>query len=476
LSSCKSHYTVQWDTVQEVAYERTDDYFDLCVPGAGHYFAEGFWHHNTGKTYACLQKLHALLLKYPGSQALMVRRTYKALTESALQTYRRKVLPPDSPVRPYGGDKPEWFDYPGGSRLYVGGLDNPDKVLSSERDFVYVNQAEELSLDDWQTLTTRATGRAGNAPYAQVFGDCNPGPPHHWIKHRPGLVLLESRHEDNPVLYDAAGKLTEQGARTLAVLDALTGVRRDRLRYGRWVSAEGAVYEFDARLHLVDPFPVPADWTRVRSVDFGFVNPFVCLWLALDPDGRLYLYREIYRTGRTVRDHAAQIVSLSGGERVAATVADHDAEDRATLAQCGIPTVAAEKAISPGIQAVEARLARAGDGRPRLFLFRGALVERDESLAAAYKPVCTQEEFDAYQWPKGQDGRPLKEVPLDLHNHSMDALRYGVVWADRRGRVGDVAASIGRAPPREGAGFRNAPPGVFGAAPGGPAGWRGRAW
>jgi hypothetical protein len=113
------------------------------------------------------------------------------------------------------------------------------------------NQAEELSLADWETLTTRVTGRAGNAPYAQLIGDCNPGPEHHWIRTRPQLQpLLESRHEDKPVLWDAERQeWTEQGIRTLAVLDALTGVRKERLRHGRWVSAEGAVFDFDARVH-----------------------------------------------------------------------------------------------------------------------------------------------------------------------------------------------------------------------------------
>jgi predicted transcriptional regulator len=39
-------------------------------------------------------------------------------------------------------------------------------------------------------------------------------------------------------------------------------------------------------------------------VDFGYTNPFVMQWWAEDPDGRLYLYREIYRTRRLVEDHA----------------------------------------------------------------------------------------------------------------------------------------------------------------------------
>jgi phage terminase large subunit len=357
----------------------------------------------TGKTFAALHKLDGLLWKYAGAQAVLVRKVRDTIHPTALQTYVKKVLPPGSPVAAYGGEKPQWFDYPNGSRLWLAGIDDPGKALSSERDFIFVNQAEELSADDWQVLTTRATGRAGHAACGQVIGDCNPGPPHHWIKNRPSLKVLESRHEDNPTLWDARRReWTEQGRRTLAVLAALTGVRRERLFKGKWVGAEGTVYEFDEAVHLVERFDPPAAWRRFRSIDFGFTNPFVCQWWALDSDGRMYLYREVYRTRRTVAAHARQIKALSAGERIDATVADHDAEDRATLAENGIPTVAARKELSPGIQAVEERLKPQGVRKPRLFVMRNALVERDDALTEAKKPVCTEQEFNAYVWSEGR--------------------------------------------------------------------------
>jgi phage terminase large subunit len=417
----------------------------------------------TGKTFACLLKLDRLLLKHPGSQGVLVRKVRDTVHSTALQTYLHKVLRPAGGVRPYGGEKPQWFDYPRGGRLWLAGMDDPGKALSSERDYICVNQAEELAADDWQVLATRCTGRAGHTPAPQIFGDCNPGPPHHWVKNRPTLRLFESRHEDNPALWDAARReWTEQGRRTLAVLDALTGVRKERLRFGRWVSAEGVVYDdFDPARHVIDPFPVPAGWPRVRAVDFGFSNPFVTLWLALDPDGRLYLYRELYRTRRTVREHAQVIRAWSAGEWYAAAVADHDAEGRATLEEDGIWTLPAVKDVSRGIQAVQDRLKPAADGRPRLFLFRDALRERDESLAERRLPVCTAQEFEVYAWPKGADGKPVKEVPVDLHNHGLDALRYAVMWADQRQRVAGAL-------PRAGGPtlVSQAPLGVFGPAGG----------
>lgn len=394
----------------------------------------------TGKTVAALMKLHALMCRYPNARALMTRDTYADLVNTAVVTYEKRILPfpPEDPrcgVHKYGGEKPQFYDYPNGSRIIVAGLDNPGKTLSGEYDFVYVNQAERISLNTWETLTRAVTGRAGNAPYTQIIGDCNPDVPTHWIINRKQLKVFEQLHRHNPRLYDQeTGEITEAGKTAMSILDGLTGLRYKRGRLGLWVSAEGQVYDnFDPDVHIIPPFEIPKEWTRFRSIDFGYTNPFVCQWWAQDHDGRLYLYREIYMTQRTVRAHAEQIKALSVGESIIITIADHDAEDRATLLENGIGTVAALKDISPGIQAVQERLKVQGDKKARLFILKNALVEADRSLYRDYpgdtQPVCTEQEFNSYAWPEGVDGKPNKEKPVDMYNHGMDALRYMVMFA-----------------------------------------------
>lgn len=391
----------------------------------------------TGKTIACLTRLHNIACRFPGAQLVIVRKTYQSTVSSVVQSFIKKIMP-KSGVTPYGGERPSWFDYANGSRIWIGGMDNPDKVLSSERDIVYVNQSEELSLSDWEYLTTRATGRAGNVPYGQVMGDCNPGAQTHWILGRAQegkLLMLESRHQDNPALYDEQGNLTVQGVKSMTVLDALTGVRKERLRFGRWASAEGAVYEFDRAVHIKEHFTIPADWKRFRAIDFGYTNPFVCQWWAVDGDGRMYLYREIYKSKTLVEDHAQRIKTLSDGERITVSVADHDAEDRATLARHGVPTIPAVKDVSTGIQAVQARLSKAGDGKPRLYFVSGALVDYDESLTEGKRPTSTEQEIEGYAWPKGSDGKPVKESPVKVNDHGMDAMRYAVMYQNMTERL-----------------------------------------
>lgn len=249
----------------------------------------------TGKTYGCSQWLHEKLLAHPRAQAVMVRRQYTDLIGTAVQTYVNRVLgwesypkraSPDG-VTVYGGQKPQWFDYPNGSRLWLAGMDNPGDALSSERDYIYAPQAEELTLNDWEIMLTRATGRAGNVPFPRVFGDCNPGPPSHWILGRSRgddapLLLLHSRHRDNPALYDDAGQLTEQGERTMRVLDNLTGERRQRLRDGLWVAAEGAYYAdliaaAREQGRIRDTLPIDSVAPVHTSWDLG-VDDYMAIW------------------------------------------------------------------------------------------------------------------------------------------------------------------------------------------------------
>lgn len=404
----------------------------------------------TGKSLACLFRLHLTALHTPGIRCLIVRKTAVSLGSTTLVTYEKKVAADALArgiVRWFGGSPREapGYRYSNGSKIDVAGMDKPEKIMSAEYDLVFADEATELTLTDWESIGTRL--RNGILSWQQQMGACNPAHPTHWIKQRCDqgqAAMLVSRHRDNPAYVNADGTLTEQGCDYFAKLDALTGVRRLRLRDGTWAAAEGLIYEgWDEALHLVDPFKIPATWTRWITVDFGFTNPFVMQWWAEDGDGRLFLYRELYRTRRLVEDHARQARGLmvypSGQWREPqprAVICDHDAEDRATLEKhLKLGTQAAEKAVSPGIQAVQSRLKQAGDGRARLFIVRGALVERDAELDTTRKPACTEEEITGYVWAvKPGNAGGLKEEPVKENDHGMDAMRYMVAARDLGGR------------------------------------------
>jgi phage terminase large subunit len=366
---------------------------------------------DTGKTFGGLHKLDTLCWKYPGSQAAIVRKTQKSLYGSVCVTYQQKVANMGA-ITAFGGDKtPDRYIYPNGSVIWLGGMDNPDKVLSSERDFIYVNQAEELQEADWETLTTRCNGRAGNSPYAQQFGDCNPGGSKHWIRERAkrgSLLLLSSVHKDNPTIYHADGTLTDGGKARLASLETLTGVRRKRLLEGIWATAEGAVYDiFDTRTHVTERDPAEFK-TWYLALDEGYTNPAVILLFGEDSDKRLHIHREYYERGKLQRD----VVAFAGGwwREYNCSLAAVDAAAAGLIADLNDAGIFAEPRkgrVLDGITAMQAMLKVQGDNRPRLTV----------------DPSCENviNEFESYVWKEGKD-EPVKE-----NDHALDACRYFVV-------------------------------------------------
>lgn len=411
----------------------------------------------TGKSRATLEKLHLQMLKYPRARGLILRKTQASLGSTALVTWREHVATEallTGEVQYYGGsaEEPPQYRYRNGSKIMLGGMDNPTKIMSSEYDVIYVQEAIELSEGDWDAASTRL--RNGRMPYQQLMADTNPSTPTHWLKQRCNrgtCRIIESRHTDNPVLFDAFGQLTERGRAYMAALDRLTGPRLARLRDGMWVAAEGQIFEgWDDAVHLIDRFEPPADWPRIWAVDFGFTHPFVWQEWVVDPDGRLILYREIFHTKRLVEDHARTIMSLVSepiegyvhpaderrrayhGRRWTspypiALICDHDAEGRATLeAELGMSTTKANKTVSRGLEAVASRLKLAGDGRPRLMIMRDAVVERDPELAERMQPTCTVEEIPGYVWLD----HVKKEEPIKIADDGCDTMRYVVADQD----------------------------------------------
>lgn len=384
----------------------------------------------TGKSRAVLEYLNWLCMEHADLRVLMVRKTRRSLTESGMVTLEQKVLHPAQGVQWKASS--QRYDYPTGSIIGVAGMDKPGKIMSSEWDVIYVQEATELSEAEWEACTTRL--RNGKLPWQQIIGDCNPDAPTHWLRRRAQsgkLLMLHSRHEDNPSVTPDY----------LARLDELTGVRYLRLRLGQWAAAEGIVYEeYSPAIHIIPRFARTADnprgdppreWPRYVSIDWGYTNPTAMLCWAVDPDGRAYRYREIYMTRRTVDEHAAVLKREWRDDPLPrAVIADpEDADGRALFSRhTGWGTLAAHNDIESGIQIVRQRLRPAGDGKPRMLFLQDSLVERDSDLAARKLPMCTDEEWESYVWATNAAG--IKETPVDANNHGLSAVRYFACYLD----------------------------------------------
>lgn len=383
----------------------------------------------SGKSRACGEKAHAFAMRYPGSSLLFCRKTESSIRKSMLDSFESQVLDGTNFVRHIQN---KGYIYQNGSKIYYAGMANEKERkkirgigLKGGLDFIWADEAIELERDDFSELNARMRGGAG--AFRQICLSTNPGGPNHWIY--KDLIEAEkascyhSSYKDNK--YNPSDYEDK--------LDMLTGVKRSHLKDGLWAHADGMVYdEFARHTHVIKPFAIPDNWKRIRSIDFGYRNPFVCQWWAIDYDGRMYLYREIYRTNELVEDMAALIKKLSGNEKISATITDHDAEGRATLDRHGIPSYPAFKDVTSGIEAVKARIKIQKDGMPRMMLFSDALTHPDSNLIQSVKKIySTVHEFPSYVYEKPKEGRSAKEEPLKEDDHGMDAMRYAVAYIDK---------------------------------------------
>lgn len=410
----------------------------------------------TGKTWAGLYQLDSLARTYP-DQYILARKVRATMDSTVLGTWRR-IIALRGGVEPFGGEHPQFYDYPNGARVWIVGFDKSDKILSGEFGAVYINQAEELDEDDFETATTRATGRGAAIPHPMVFGDCNPGPEDHWIMQRRDagrLTLLESHHEDNPTLHDGMD-WTEQGRRTLEILDGLTGTRYWRLRMGLWVGAEGQHFEaWDEDKHVIEGKEITGDWIIWGAADYGYGHPFSTGVFGLDPLGNVHLMAETHMRKTLMADHVLAYLGQLSALKIAPTrvrfvAAGHDmwapgsAEDTETRADkwakavrkhLGYDALPLEHATvdrANGATAIQERLGNS-QHPPTLFIWRRCAETRKAIPRMVTDP---------------RNPEDVKKINADAQGRggddAYDKLRYGVMATPGAGWTGTAMQALSR--------------------------------
>lgn len=430
----------------------------------------------TGKTLVGCEKGYRFNQMYPGNRGLIVRKTFTDVKSTTVsQTLLEDVIPPshivdhnqsEHVIEHYTGEKTPDGE-PVTSEIFYHGLDSgrktgdddlPRKIGGMEFGWIFVDEASELSKGEWTQLMGRLRfdgRRVGDyeykVPFRQIFAATNPEHPGHWMyqwffeDNRGTYFTL--RMDDNPYLAEDYVRDNKEN---------YSGVYYDRYILGKWVGAEGLIYdEWDADVHHPEPSELPGNWEvhrteeysdgvayfaeppenwRVfRSIDFGYRNPFVCQWWALGPDDEAVLFRELYKTETLVEDIAREIKRLDPQNHIVdQSFADWDAEDRATLQRHGVDVTPAKKSVSPGIQDVKARLCKDERGIPALYIMQGARVhEVDRKLDEDNDPIKTVAEVTGYEWnDSDEEDRPKKE-----DDHGMDAMRYFIHTVDSRGKM-----------------------------------------
>jgi phage terminase large subunit len=377
----------------------------------------------TGKSRAVLEKVFLCAMKYPRMRALLARKTRASMSQSVLVTFEEKVLPAghalrEGPTREYR----QTYRLANGSEIVIGGLDNADRIMSTEYDMIAVFEATEATLPDWEKLTTRL--RNGVMAYQQAIADCNPGPPSHWLNVRAKqghMRRLLSRHQDNPAYWNAAaGDWTTLGGQYIATLDRLGGVRYKRLRLGHWAAAEGLVYPTLLENVLrapngraIERLPSPAVHVAA-GMDWGWTDPLAAVVGALCQDGRLYIVDEVYGSKMPLDELRQRVRTLRSHWHIDMFYCDPNRGDLVNmLRKADIPcSTNRTRMIDAGIARVEALL-QPGAGRLKVY----------DNCANLLR------EAGEYEYVQRHDGS-FRSAPADACNHAMDALRYLVCGMD----------------------------------------------
>jgi hypothetical protein len=404
-----------------------------------------------GKSRALCAEAIRACVRYPGLRVGAFRRSYPELRESLLAELAKLEYAAPLGAR-WNGTEHE-LRFSNGSLImfrYAETLADATRRQGGEYQLVCFDELTLFPPDVITFLESRVRSGRSDIPVLGIRASANPGGPGHGavkdryigptkygsevaVDERGRTVrFVPSRLSDNP----------HMNAEHAADLQALSGQMREAFLEGNWNIFAGQMYpELSRDRHVVDPFALPATWTRYCGIDWGyFPSYWAVIWGAADEDGRVWLYREAYEQMVGEAEQAKRILAAEAeGEHIAVRYADDamfatrgDAKPLSTVySENGVHLIPASKGSRViGWERVRSYLAempacphhRANGWQtcPRLHIFAGCenLFKHLGNLSHAVK------------------GDPEDAGP-NPHDHLPDALRYllinlggGPSWPD----------------------------------------------
>ena len=376
-----------------------------------------------GKTHVLRIKAFGGALYNPGIKILIVRREYPELEQNIILPMRA-MIPQE--IASYNGTMRMMF-FANGSTIKFGhyGVNDDLEYQGQEYDWIFMEEATQFTERQFRTLGACLRG-ATKMP-RRMYLTCNPGGIGHiWVKrlfidreydeekgeNGKDYTFIPATVDDNPQLLEASPEYKQ-------MLDLLPEDIRRAHRYGDWDALAGTFFpEFRKETHVIEPFyRIPAEWKKYRAFDYG-LDMFACLWIAVDFDGRCYVYREMQQSGLIVSEAAKLAIDLTPpDEHIEFTIAPPDMWNRQKdsgknmaeiFAQNGLGLIKASNNRVQGWLQMKEFLKDSPDGKPGLMFFRNCkgIIEDIQAIQADEKNPndCAKEPHDV--------------------THSNDAIRY----------------------------------------------------
>ena len=343
--------------------------------------------------------LYREIQKYPKDGFLVISPTYPMFQRIVLP--RTKEFLDTVTCGEYRAGERIYY-LPTGGKVFFGSADNPFSLEGVHVRAAWLDEAGQMRREAWDVVLRRVGFHKGRiilttTPYnlgwlkTEIYDRWKAGDRNYDVVQFASIM--------NP----AYPKEEFERAR-----DTLPDWKFRMFYLGQFARPEGLVYqEFDPAKHVVEPFRIPAGWRRIIGIDFGYNNPTAAIWLAVNPDGVVYAYREYYQRNKLPQESGQEIKRLSQDERI--ELAACDPSEPAAIEEyrrLGIPARAADNAVKEGIEAVITLMKS-----NRFFVFRGL--------------VNLLDEIENYRW--AEKNEQLKDEPVKEYDHAVDALRYAVM-------------------------------------------------
>jgi phage terminase large subunit len=280
---------------------------------------------------------------------------------------------------------------PNGGYILFTGLDDPERIKSSEFNYIFIEEATEFDYSDYMILKTRLSAANPNGPN-QLIMAFNPVDSFHWIRTKVldkeiDVEEIVSTYRDNPFLSKEYVKL-------------LNDTKDQDINYwriyaeGQWGSLENVIYN---NWKEVKDFPVAQQ--TIYGMDFGFNAPTAITEVGLTEDG-IYLREKLYNSSMTNMD----LINWIKSNLPPNVLLYSDCAEPARIEEMkrqNINAIPADKSVKDGIDFVK---------RQKLFITSDSGNILKEIRGYSYKQ---------------KDGHSIDE-PIKINDHAMDAIRYAI--------------------------------------------------
>lgn len=342
----------------------------------------------SGKTFSLCQVLIELCFKNRGAGMVItiVRKTFPALRSSVMRDFIQ-ILTEGRNYQEENHNKSNATYNLFGNLIEFISCDMPAKLRGRKRNLLYVNEANELSLEDWRQLLLRTTGR--------IFVDYNPSDEHHWlyehVLERDDVDFFQTTYLDNPFLEQSVIDEIERFKETDENFWRIYGLGE------RGVNTAAIFPQWQ----VADAIPERAKLVAY-GCDWGFTNDPTAIVSVWREDYSLFIQEHLYKTGLTNQDISRELDELRL-DRTPIICDSSEPKSLEELHRLGHNVKPAKKgpdSVRMGIDIMK---------RHKLFVLK-------DSLNA-------QKEFRNYRWETNKDGVQLNK-PIDNNNHIIDAVRY----------------------------------------------------